>query len=142
MQEIRVNFKKLSPDANNFVYSRKNDACMDMFANINTVLEVGETKIISTGIAVELPHNFEGIVRGRSGLASKGIWVHIGTIDETYRGDIGVIMTNLSKEPFVINKHMRIAQFTVKPVYDIYLNEVAELSKTERGENGYGSSGI
>lgn len=142
MAQIIVHFKKLTQDAHQFKYSRKLDACMDMFANINTTLEVGETKIISTGIAVELPAGFEGIIRGRSGLASKGIWVHIGTIDETYRGDLGVIMTNLSKEPFVINKHMRIAQFTVKPVYDIYLNEVDTLSKTERGENGYGSSGI
>lgn len=142
MAQIIVHFKKLTQDARQFKYSRKLDACMDMFANINTTLEVGETKIISTGIAVELPAGFEGIIRGRSGLASKGIWVHIGTIDETYRGDLGVIMTNLSKEPFVINKHMRIAQFTVKPVYDIYLNEVDTLSKTERGENGYGSSGI
>lgn len=140
--QINLHFKRLNPDARRFEYSRKLDACMDMFANTDTVLEVGETKIIPTGIAVELPADFEGIVKGRSGLASKGIWVHIGTIDETYRGDIGVIMTNLSKEPFVINKHMRIAQFTVKPVYDIYLTEVDTLSKTERGENGYGSSGI
>lgn len=142
MRTVDVRFVKLTPDARPFVYSRKLDSCMDMYSNIDTVLHTGDTMIIPTGIAVEIPHDYEGIVRGRSGLASKGIWVHLGTIDETYRGSIGVIMTNLSKEPFVIKKNMRIAQFTVKPVYDVILLEAEELSKTERGENGYGSSGI
>lgn len=142
MREVLTNYKRLTPTAIPFKYSRKFDACMDMYADADVEIPVGETVIIPTGIALELPHDFEGIVRGRSGLASKGIWVHIGTIDETYRGNVGVIITNLSKETFKVTHGMRIAQFTLKPVYDVCLVERNELSSTERGENGYGSSGI
>ena len=114
---------------------------MDMYADMDAVLYPHETVIVKTGIAVEIPEGFEGIVRGRSGLATQGINVHIGTIDETYRGDVGVIVTNNSMQLFGIHKGNRIAQFTVKPVYHVHLTEVEELSETVRGEQGYGSSG-
>ena len=79
---------------------------------------------------------------GRSGLASKGITAHLGTIDETYRGDVGMIISNHTSAPFTVEAGMRLAQFTVKPVYYIELEEVEELSNTSRGSNGYGSSGV
>jgi dUTP pyrophosphatase len=139
---INVKFKKLSPNAIPFSYSREQDACMDMYALEGTTILAGTTKIISTGIAVEIPQGYEGLVRGRSGLASKGITAHLGTIDETYRGDIGIIITNNNALPFVVEVGMRLAQFTIKPVYRIQLEEVNELSNTIRGDNGYGSSGI
>ena len=135
-------FKKLYVDAKPFEYSRDLDACMDIFAYTSMILSPGQTAIVNSGISLEIPHNYEGLVRGRSGLASKGIYVHLGTIDETYRGDVGVIMTNISKTSYVINKGDRIAQFTIKPVVRIELKEANELSTTNRGENGYGSSGI
>ncbi len=138
---VEVKFKKLTDTAIPFKYSREGDACMDMYADMDAVLYPHETVIIKTGIAVEIPEGFEGIVRGRSGLATQGINVHIGTIDATYRGDVGVIVTNNSLQLFGIHKGNRIAQFTVKPVYPVHLIEVEELSETERGEQGYGSSG-
>ena len=138
---VKVKFKKLTDTAIPFKYSREGDACMDMYADMDAVLYPHETVIIKTGIAVEIPEGFEGIVRGRSGLATQGINVHIGTIDATYRGDVGVIVTNNSLQLFGIHKGNRIAQFTVKPVYPVHLTEVEELSETERGEQGYGSSG-
>ena len=140
-KSVELKFKKLTDTAIPFKYSREGDACMDMYADSDAVIYPHETVIIKTGIAVEIPEGFEGIVRGRSGLASQGISVHIGTIDETYRGDIGVIVTNNSMQVFGIHKGNRIAQFTVKPVYPVHLTEVEELSETERGEQGYGSSG-
>lgn len=139
---MKVKFKKLSSSATPFSYSRDNDACMDIYSDMDCILAPKETMIVHSGIAVEIPSGYEGIVRGRSGLAAKGISVHIGTIDETYRGDIGVIMTNNTLESFSILKGNRIAQFTVKPVLRVELEEVQELSSTERGTNGYGSSGI
>ena len=139
---INVKFKKLNPNAIPFSYSRKQDACMDMYALEGTVIPTGTTKIIPTGIAVEIPQGYEGLVRGRSGLASKGITAHLGTIDETYRGDVGMIITNHTSTPFTVEAGMRLAQFTVKPVYHIELEEVEELSDTSRGSNGYGSSGV
>ena len=140
-KSVELKFKKLTDTAIPFKYSREGDACMDMYADSDAVIYPHETVIIKTGIAVEIPEGFEGIVRGRSGLASQGISVHIGTIDETYRGDIGVIITNNSMQVFGIHKGNRIAHFTVKPVYPVHLTEVEELSETERGEQGYGSSG-
>ena len=138
---MKIKFKKLSDTAVPFAYSRQNDACLDMYADKNWVILPRQTVIVPTGIAVEVPHGYEGIVRGRSGLASKGISVHVGTVDETYRGEVGVIVTNHSYQDFTINKGDRIAQFTVKPVLEVELEEVEELSSTERGTKGYGSSG-
>ena len=138
---VKINFKKLTDTAIPFKYSREGDACMDMYADMDACISPNETVIVKTGIAVEIPEGFEGLVRGRSGLASRGIHVHLGTIDHTYRGDVGVIVTNNSLQVAYIHKGNRIAQFTVKPVYPIHLTEVEELSETERGEQGYGSSG-
>lgn len=138
---MEVKFKKRNPDAIPFQYTREDDACMDVFSLINKTLLPKETAIIPTGISLEIPNNYEGIIRGRSGLSSKGIQVYIGTIESSYRGDIGVIITNNSDKPFEISKGNRIAQFTIKPVIKIQLIEFTSLSDTERGENGYGSSG-
>ena len=139
---IEVKFKKLDSSAVPFSYTREGDACMDMYADKDVFIPVGCAAIIPTNIAVEIPSGYEGIVRGRSGLAAQGIMVHIGTIDETYRGSIGVIVSNHSSDVFKISKGNRIAQFTVKPVLKVVLKEVEELSSTKRGTRGYGSSGI
>lgn len=139
---IRVKFKKLIDYAIPFKYTREGDACMDMYSVEDTTIEPNSTEIVSTGIALEIPIGFEGIVRGRSGLASKGIHVHIGTIESSYRGDIGIIITNTTNKSFSINRGDRIAQFTVKPVNNILMEESEVLSETERGANGFGSSGL
>jgi dUTP pyrophosphatase len=138
---IDVKFKKLSEDAIPFKYSREYDACMDMYANVDTLLKTGETKIIPTGIALEIPVGYEGVVRGRSGLASKGVYVHVGTIDETYRGDVGAVLHNLGDNDLQITKGMRIAQITIKETQRVNMIEADNLSHTDRGTNGYGSSG-
>lgn len=139
---IRVKFKKLIDYAIPFKYTREGDACMDMYSVEDTTIEPNSTEVVSTGIALEIPTGFEGIVRGRSGLASKGIHVHIGTIESSYRGNIGIIITNTTNKSFSINRGDRIAQFTVKPVNNILMEESEVLSETERGANGFGSSGI
>ena len=142
MIELQVRFKKLSETAIPFSYTREGDACMDVYADEKKVLYPEETAIVKTGIALEIPYGYEGRIRGRSGLASTGVYVHTGTIDSTYRGDVGVIITNHSDGFFVIEKGKRIAQFTIKPVYHITLLEASQLSQTDRGEKGYGSSGF
>ena len=139
---IRVKFKKLIDYAIPFKYTREGDACMDMYSVEDTIIEPNSTEIVSTGIALEIPIGFEGIVRGRSGLASNGIQVHLGTIDENYVGDIGIIITNNSSKLFYVTKGAKLAQFTIKPVYRIDLVEVQKIKDTERGESGYGSSGF
>ena len=139
---MQIKYIKKHPDAIPFKYSREGDACMDMFSVEDKVLHTGQTAIISTGIAIEIPEGYEGIVRGRSGLASNGIQVHLGTIDENYVGDIGIIITNNSSKLFYVTKGAKLAQFTIKPVYRIDLVEAQKIKDTERGENGYGSSGF
>ena len=139
---IDVRYKKAKEDAIPFKYSREYDACLDMYSNEDTVLYPGDIRIVKTGIIVQIPAGFEGIVRGRSGMASRGILTHVGTIDENYRGEVGVILYNLSQDYYNIHKGDRIAQFTVKPAYRVAMTESEELSKTDRGDKGYGSSGI
>ncbi len=114
------------------------------FTENGFVLEPMERILIKTGLHIELPPNIEAQVRPRSGLALKhGISIvnSPGTVDEDYRGDIGVILINLSNDPFTIKKGDRIAQIVFQKVEKFNLNIVDKLSETVRGEDGYGSSG-
>ncbi|BAT71121.1 dUTP pyrophosphatase [Thermosulfidibacter takaii ABI70S6] len=106
-------------------------------------LNPGEWALIPTGIHLEIPSGFEVQVRPRSGLASKGITVlnTPGTIDSDYRGEIKIILVNLSKEPFTIGNGMRIAQGVLCRVYKADFVE-ADLSPTNRGKGGFGSTGV
>ncbi|WP_300328099.1 dUTP diphosphatase [Fusobacterium sp.] len=127
------------------VYMTEGSAGMDVRANIKEPITLGslERVLVPTGIKMEIPVGYEVQVRPRSGLALKhGISMANtpGTIDSDYRGEIGVIMINLSKEDFVINPGERIAQLVLGKVYQMDLVE-GELSQTERGEGGFGHTG-
>ena len=97
---------------------------------------------IHTGVHISLPEGYEAQVRGRSGLnKNHGIVVPTGTIDADYRGDIGVVVYNLSREPFIIHPGDRIAQLVICPVIQAEWEQVDHLDKTDRGEGGFGSTG-
>lgn len=97
---------------------------------------------IHTGVHIALPEGYEAQVRGRSGLnKNHGIVVPTGTIDADYRGDIGVVVYNLSREPFVIHPGDRIAQLVISPVIQADWQQVESLDQTERGDGGFGSTG-
>ena len=118
----------------------------DLRANIEEPITLNslERKIISTGLSIALPEGYEAQVRQRSGLAAKhGVTVlnAPGTIDADYRGDIGVILVNLSKEPYIVNPHERIAQLVVAPYSTVKWQSVNNLPETERGQGGFGSTG-
>ena len=128
-------------------YETKASAGMDLRANlINSVsLKPLERTIIKTGLFIELPIGFEAQVRPRSGLAAKkGITVlnAPGTIDADYRGEIGVILVNLSKDEFIIEDGERIAQLIVTKHERANWEEVEALDETARGEGGFGSTGV
>ena len=128
-------------------YKTEGSAGMDLTACIdeNIILKPLERKLIKTGIAIALPNNYEAQVRPRSGLALKnGISVlnTPGTIDVDYRGEIGVILINLSNEDFVVERGMRIAQLVISPIVQAELVEVEELDETLRGQGGFGSTGV
>ncbi len=100
-------------------------------------------QMVGTGIAMEIPPGYDVQVRPRSGLSLKGVGVTFGTIDSDYRGEIKVTMYLFGNESsFVINHGDRIAQLVVSKLADVSIKEVSELSETERGEGGHGSTGI
>ena len=128
-------------------YETEGAAGMDLRANINEpiLLKPLERAIISTGLFIALPVGFEAQVRPRSGLAAKkGITVlnSPGTVDADYRGEIGVILVNLSNSNFTINDGERIAQLVIAKHERVLWKEVEILSETERGSSGFGSTGV
>ena len=128
-------------------YQTALSAGMDLKANTSEpiVLNPMQRELIPTGIYIQLPEGYEAKIRPRSGLAAKyGITVANapGTIDADYIGEIKVILVNLSNEKFVINPGERIAQMVISKYEKIEWNEVSELEKTDRGEGGFGSTGI
>ena len=128
-------------------YETSASAGMDLRANINEsiTLKPLERAIIKTGLFIALPVGYEAQVRPRSGLAAKnGITVlnAPGTIDADYRGEIGVILVNLSNEDFSINDGERIAQLIIAQYTQATWAEVEILDKTDRGEGGFGSTGV
>lgn len=115
-------------------------ACLDE----SVTLQPLERRMIPTGLAMAIPLGYEVQIRARSGMSIKhGITMvnGIGTIDADYRGEVGVLVINLSNEPFTIEPNMRIAQMVVARYETIGWNEVGELDETARGVGGYGSSG-
>ena len=139
-----LKIKKLHDDAIVPNFAHKGDAGMDLYSIEEVVIPASESRLIKTGISIALPKNTEAQVRPRSGLALKHSVTVLntpGTIDEGYRGEIGVILINHGKEDFTVNKNMKIAQMVVKPIYDINILEVNDLDDTERGNGGFGSTG-
>lgn len=127
-------------------YATKQSAGMDLRANIEEafVLNPLERRLVPTGLYMALPEGYEAQVRPRSGLALKhGITVlnTPGTIDADYRGEVGVVLVNLSNEPFSIEPGERIAQMVIAKYEQVELEEVEILDETERGAGGYGHSG-
>ena len=128
-------------------YATVQSAGMDLRANIDEpiVLKPLERRLIPTGLHIALPAGYEAQVRPRSGLAlKKGITVlnSPGTVDADYRGEVGVILINLSQEDFVINDGERIAQMVIARHEQAEFVEVEGLDETERGDGGYGHTGV
>lgn len=128
-------------------YQTTGSAGMDLKANIDSVVEIKpfERVLIPTGLYVAIPEGYEGRIQTRSGLALKsGILVcnTPGCVDPDYRGEIKVILANISNEPFFVNPGDRIAQLIFSPVAHAEWNEVESLDETERGEGGFGSTGV
>ncbi|MBQ1209288.1 MAG: dUTP diphosphatase [Bacteroidales bacterium] len=128
-------------------YATEQSAGMDLKANITESITLGslERAIVPTGLYMALPNGYEAQIRPRSGLAAKkGISVlnSPGTIDADYRGEICVILVNLSKEDFVINPGERIAQMVIARYESVEWEEVESLDSTERGAGGFGSTGV
>ncbi|TWK51981.1 dUTP diphosphatase [Bacillus licheniformis] len=167
---MNVNIKRLSPDAKIPQYAHASDACFDLVAAEDVVIEPGETALVKTGLAFEVPEGYEMQIRPRSGITLKTkLRVQLGTVDAGYRGEVGVIVDNIAplnmEVPFdygplmvtgeiyrmngdlpqfsyIIRKGDRIAQAVIKPVEQAAFTEVTELGGSDRGAGGFGSSGV
>lgn len=142
--KISIKFK-LSDGASLPEYKTTGAAGADICSNEDCSINPGSWKMVSTGLFPEIPENFEIQVRSRSGLAAKnGVFVlnSPGTVDSDYRGEIKVILANMSDKVFEIKKGDRIAQLVVTPVQQADFSIVSEVSETERSVGGFGSTGI
>ena len=144
---IEILIKRLTKNVTLPRYETEDSSGLDLAANIDEQIKIlpGKSEIIPTGLAVAIPKNFEIQIRPRSGLAAKNqvsVLNTPGTIDADYRGEIKVILINLSDKVFVVEKGMRVAQMVVCPVIKVSLKEVTKLEITERGSGGFGSTGI
>jgi dUTP pyrophosphatase len=155
---LNVKVKKLHPDAVVPFYATSGAAGFDLVATEDAILlpswtekdeEVGELypvfepKAIGTGLAFEIPPGYELEIRGRSGLAFKhNVLSFNGTIDADYRGEVKLLLYNMGDEVFFVSKGDRVAQGIIKPIEQALFREVTELSDTDRGVGGFGSTGV
>lgn len=113
----------------------------DLYCKYSFFIEPGERKVIPTGVYTAIPPKYEAQIRGRSGLALKGITVPLGTIDSDYRGEWGVIMCNESNDTVYFKEGSRIAQAVFMRTATVYFDLVQDLNDTARGAGGFGSTG-
>lgn len=144
--KLNVNIKKLNEKATIPTYGSKNAAGADLYSCLDApvTIEPGDTFLVPTGLAMELPEGYAGLIYARSGLASKkGLAPanKVGVVDSDYRGQVMVALHNHSKISATIDHGERIAQLVITPYIMSIWNEVNELEDTERGEGGFGSTG-
>ena len=137
--DLRVS--RIHPDAKLPSYGHKGDAGLDLFSAVDFVLERGQIEAVPTGIVVAVPEGNVGLIWDKSGISLRGVHRLAGVIDSGYRGEVKVVLVNLSDSPFVIEKGMKIAQMLIQPLNAVNVVEAEELDDTSRGEGGFGSTG-
>lgn len=140
---MKIFVQKMDPSAKLPKYAYEGDAGMDLFSFENMEVKAGERCLVSTGIKIAVPTGYAGLVWDKSGIATKHhITTIAGVIDSNYRGELKVALTNLGKESYNIKKGEKIAQMLIQPIVSGEIKEVEKLEDTERGESGFGSSGL
>lgn len=151
---MNVKIKKLHPEATIPVYAKPGDSGFDLYALEDVIIFPGQTKKIPTGLAFEVPLGYELQVRPRSGVTfNTKLRVQFGTVDSGYRGEVGVIVDHLfdggsletlfgKADEILIHKGMKIAQGVIAPVVRVSFEEADELSDSERGDGGFGHTGV
>jgi len=141
---VQLKVKRLGPAATIPARARPGDAGLDLYSAVDLEIAPGETRLVGTGLAIELPPGTEAQVRPRSGLAlthSVTVLNSPGTIDEGYRGEVGVILINHGRTLFEVRRGMKVAQLVVQPTLEVEVVAVDALSDTPRGTGGFGSTG-
>lgn len=140
---MTLHIKKISETAILPRYVHPHDAGMDLYSNETITLQLQERKLISTGIALAIPPGYVGLIWDKSGIATNhGLKTMAGVIDAGYRGEIKVLIHNLSNQPYTVQAGTKIAQMLIQPVEQKKIIEVTELDDSSRGEQGFGSTGM
>lgn len=140
---MKIKFKKLNKNAVMPCYKHDGDAGMDICSCENAVVPAHTRKLIHSGIAAEIPLGYELQLRPRSGLAVKnGIVTAFGTIDNGYKGDIGIILYNHDDYDFYVRPGDRLAQLVVAPIIRVEIEETDTIGESDRGVRGFGSTGL
>ena len=138
---MTIKFQKILAEAIIPHYAHLGDAGMDIFSAEEAIIKAGERKNVKTGVKMELPEGFVGLVWDKSGLALKnGIKTMAGVVDSCYRGEIGIVLVNLSGQDYKVEKGQKIAQVLIQKVERAEIEEAQELSETKRGDGGFGST--
>ncbi|MDD5086484.1 MAG: dUTP diphosphatase [Candidatus Nanoarchaeia archaeon] len=141
--ETSLKVKRLFKDAELPEYALNTDIGIDIRANETVVIPVSEQKTIKTGLAIEIPEGHVGLIRDRAGIITKmGVHTAAGTFDPAYRGEVSIVLVNCGEQDVEVEKGMRIAQMIILPVTKAKIQEVKQLSSTERGERGFSSTGL
>ena len=141
---VQLKIKRLSPAATVPARAHSGDAGLDLSAAVDLLIPPGETRLVATGLAIELPPGTEAQIRPRSGLALKHSLTVLnapGTIDEGYRGEVGIILINHGRTVFEVRRGMKVAQLVVKPTLAVEVLEVEVVTDTDRATGGFGSTG-
>jgi dUTP pyrophosphatase len=140
---ISINYLKLSKEAENPEYALESDAGFDLKAIEDVSLFPLEQKNVRTGIAIEVPKGYVGLIRDRAGIVQKmNVHTVAGTFDSGFRGEVSIMLVNMNDKTVEIEKGMRVAQIILIPVAKAKLVEVKKLSETERGNRSFGSTGM
>lgn len=140
---MTIKIKKIHPDARLPSYAHPSDAGMDLFSCETILINPNERQTISTGIAIAIPPGYVGLIWDKSGIAhTHGLKTMGGVIDSGYRGELKIVIHNLSTTTYVVEKGSKIAQMLIQPVAQKTMVEVEELDDTSRGEKGFGSTGL
>lgn len=137
--ELKV--KKIHKNAKLPSYGHTGDAGLDLFAAVDVVMDKGQVLSVPTGIQVAVPEGHVGLIWDKSGVSLQGVHRLAGVIDSGYRGEVKVVLVNLSAQPFAIEKGMKIAQLLIQPINIVKVIAVEDLGETPRGEGGFGSTG-
>lgn len=143
--ELIIKFKKEESDSILPNYAHPEDAGMDIYSNEEVVIPARSWGLVKTGFSMELPAGYEAQVRSKSGLSLKSGLIVLnspGTIDENYRGEVGVILMNVASTDYKVEKHQKIAQMVINKVEHFKTIEVTETSVTNRGDGAFGSTGL
>lgn len=142
MDKIILKVKRLYEDAKVPIYAHDGDAGLDFFAHETVLIKPGENKAIKTGIAVEIPEGYVGLVWDKSGLSiNHKLKVLGGVIDSGFRGEVIMSLINLSDKEYIMEKGHKVAQMIIQKFESVVVDEVEKLTDTVRGENKFGSTG-